>query len=238
MLDCALIWSLVPPVFFTFARQLLATYLLPGFAGLAVLAGVALAGQRDGGPRSPFSLLLRWQVTVSALAAGGLAVYAGRRGEPALATVAAALGALLLLSALVRSLRGVPGLVGVQAVGVAALIFLAVAVARPALDDRLSAKTILQRAAHDTRLEGRPLVFPLSEEHSADFYAHLYLGRETEHHPDTGKALLTEKLRPGSNDVLFVKRDAWQRLDADLRARAEIVAQTPNWVAFAPRTHP
>jgi hypothetical protein len=35
-----------------------------------------------------------------------------------------------------------------------------------------------------------------------------------------------------------VERRAWQRLDANLRDRAEIVAQTPNWVAFVPRTHP
>ena len=238
LLDYVLIWALVPPVFFTFARQLLATYLLPGFAGMAVLAGVALAGQQDGKARPPFSMLLRWQAIVSALAAGGLAVYAARRGGQGLAFVAAALGVLLLLSVLVRSLRGVPGLVWVQAAGVAALVFLAVAVARPALDDRLSAKTILERVAYDTRLEGRPLVFPLSEEHSADFYARLYLGRYTEHHTDTGKALLAEKLRPGSNALLVVERDDWQRLDADLRSRAEIVAQTPNWVAAVPRTHP
>jgi hypothetical protein len=116
-------------------------------------------------------------------------------------------------------------------------MFLTVAIARPGLDDRLSTKTILQRVASDIRLEGRSLVFPLSEEHSADFYARLFLGRETEHHRDTGKALLAEKLRLGSNDLLFVERDDWQRLDADLRIRAEIVAQTPNWVAFVPRTH-
>ena len=237
ILDYVLIWALVPPVFFTFARQLLATYLLPAFVGLAVLAGVALVAKREGDPSPPFSVLLRWQVIVSALATGGLAVYAARRGGQGLATLAAALGALLLLSALVRSLRGIPGLVGVQAVGVAALVFLAVAVARPGLDDMLSAKAIVQRVAQDIRLEGRSLVFPLSEEHSADFYARLFLGRETEHHPDTGKALLVKKLRPTSNDVLFVERDDWQRLDADLRNRAEIVAQTPNWVAFVPRTH-
>jgi len=238
ILDYVLIWALVPPVFFTFARQLLATYLLPGFAGLAVLAGVALAGQRDGEPSPLFSVLLRWQIVASALAAGGLAVYAARRGGQGLATLAAALCVLLLVSTLVRSLRGVPELVGVQAVGVAVLVFLAMAVACPALDDRLSAKTILERVARDARLEGRPLVFPLREEHSADFYAHLYLGRATEHHPDTGKALLAEKLRPNSNDVLFVERDAWQRLDADLRTQAEIVAQTPNWVALVPRAQP
>jgi 4-amino-4-deoxy-L-arabinose transferase-like glycosyltransferase len=237
LLDYVLIWALVPPVFFTFARQLLATYLLPGFAGLAVLAGSALAGYRDGKARPPFSVLLRSQVLVSALAAGGLAVYAAQCGDPGLATLAAALGVLLLLSALVRSLRVVPELVGVQAVGVAALVLLAVAVARPALDDRLSAKTILQRVAQDARLEGRPLVFPLTEEHSADFYARLYLGRETEHHPDTGKALLTERLQPGSNSLLVVQRGSWRRLDAELRSRAEIVAQTPNWVAFVPRTN-
>jgi 4-amino-4-deoxy-L-arabinose transferase-like glycosyltransferase len=237
-LDYVLIWALVPPIFFTFARQLLATYLLPGFAGLAVLAGVALAAKWDGDPSPPFSVLLRWQVIVSALATGGLAVYAARRGGQGLAPLAAALSVVLLLSALVRSFRTVPGLVGVQAVEVAALVFLTVAVARPGLDDRLSAKTILERVAQDSRLDGKPLVFPLSEEHSAEFYAHLYLGRGIEHHANTGRALLAEKLRPGSSDLLFVERDAWQRVDVDLRDRAEIVAQTPNWVAFMPRSLP
>ena len=235
-LDYVLIWALVPPLFFTFARQLLATYLLPGFAGLAVLAGVALAAKRDGDPSPPFSVLLRWQVIVSALATGGLAVYAARRGSQGLAPLAAALSVVLLLSALVRTFRSVPVLVGVQAVGVAALVFLTVAVARPGLDDRLSAKAILEQVAQDNRLDGKSLVFPLGEEHSAEFYAHLCLGREIEHHPDTGRDLLAEKLRPGSNELLFVERDAWQRVDADLRDRAEIVAQTPNWVAFVPRS--
>ena len=163
-------------MFFTFARQLLATYLLPGFAGLAVLAGVALAAKGEAGSRPRFSVLLRWQLVVSALAAGGLAVYAARRGGQGLAVLAVALGVLLCFRPSCWPLRGVPALVCVQAVGVAALVFLTVAVARPALDDSLSAKTILQRVAHDPRLEGRPLVFPSSEEHSADFYARLYLG--------------------------------------------------------------
>ena len=237
-LDYVLIWALVPPVFFTFARQLLATYLLPGFAGLAVLAGVALAAKGKDGSRPRFSVLLRWQVIVSALASGGLAVYAARRGAPALAALAVVLGLVLLSAILVWPTRGVQTLAGVQAVGVAALVFLTVAVARADLDDSRSAKTILARVAQDQRLNGKPLVFPLGEEHSAEFYAHLYLGREIEHKPDAGKALLAEKLRPGSNDLLMVERRAWQRLDSDLRDRAEIVAQTPNWVAFVPRTHP
>jgi hypothetical protein len=92
--------------------------------------------------------------------------------------------------------------------------------------------------AQDRRLDGKPLVFPLGEEHSAEFYAHLYLGREIQHHPDAGKALLADRLRPGSNDLLLVERRAWQRLDANLRDRAEIVAQTPNWVAFVARSNP
>jgi hypothetical protein len=64
------------------------------------------------------------------------------------------------------------------------------------------------------------------------------LGKEIEHHPDAGKALLAEKLRPGSNDLLFVEQDDWQGLDPDLRAQAQIVAQTPYWVAFVPRSQP
>jgi 4-amino-4-deoxy-L-arabinose transferase-like glycosyltransferase len=237
-LDYVLIWALVPAVFFTFARQLLATYLLPGFAGLAVLAGVALAAKGEAGSRPRFSVLLRWQVIVSALAAGALAYYAASRGAPALAAVAVVLGVALLLASLRRPTRGVPALVGVQAIGVAGLVFLTVAFAHPALDDTLSAKTILARVAQDRHLDGRPLVFPLGEEQSAELYARVLLGKEIEHHPDAGKALLAEKLRPGSNDLLFVERDAWLRLDADLRDWAQVVAQTPHWVAVVPRSRP
>ena len=237
-LDYALMWALVPPAFFTFARQLLATYLLPGFAGLAVLAGVALAGRRDDGARPRFSSLLRWQVFASALTACALAYYAASRGAPALAALAVVLGVALLLAALRRPTRGVPALVGVQAAGVAGLVFLTVAFARPDLDDRLSAKTILMRVAQDRRLDGKPLVFPFDEPQSAELYARVVLGKEIEHHPDAGKALLAEKLRPGSNDLLFVEQDDWQGLDPDLRAQAQIVAQTPYWVAFVPRSQP
>lgn len=237
-LDYALMWALVPPVFFTFARQLLATYLLPAFAGLAVLAGVALAATRDDGARPQFSSLLRWQLIVSALAAGALAYSAASRGALALAALAVVLGVALLLVALRRPTRGVPALVGVQAVGVAGLVVLMLAFARPGLDDRLSAKTILERVAQDKRLDGKPLVFPLGEEKSAELYARLVLGKEIEHHPDAGKAVLVEKLRAESNDLLFVERDDWQRLDADVRDQAQVVAQTPHWVAFVSRSHP
>jgi hypothetical protein len=121
---------------------------------------------------------------------------------------------------------------------VAGLVVLMLAFARPGLDDRLSAKTILEQVAQDRRLDSKPLVFPLGEEHSAELYAHVVLGKEIEHHPDAGKALLVEKLRAESNELLLVERDDWQRLDADLRDQAQVVAQTPHWVAFVPRSHP
>jgi len=42
-----LIWGIAPALFFTFSRQLLATYLLPGFAGLAVVTAVVISNRMN-----------------------------------------------------------------------------------------------------------------------------------------------------------------------------------------------
>jgi 4-amino-4-deoxy-L-arabinose transferase-like glycosyltransferase len=239
-LDYVLIWALVPPLFFTFARQLLATYLLPGFPGLAVLAGVALASRFDEGSRPRFTVLLRSQLVLSALASGALAVWAFRRDAAWPAVLAVALALALLASALGWPSRRVPALVCMQALGAAALVFLAVAAVRADLDDGVSTKTILAAVARDRRLDGKPIVFPRGDEQSGEFYAHVYLGREIEHLSRTGDpAVLAERLRAArSNDLLLLDRQSWLKLDTELKSRTELVAETSSWVALLPRAVP
>ena len=233
----ALLWALVPPAFFTFARQLLVTYLLPGFSGLAVLVGVAVASN-DEASRRRVAGLLRVQLAILALAGVALAVAAVRRTAPGVAVVAGLVGAVMLFVALSRAVRSGAGLAAAQAVGVAALVFLALMAARAELDDSLSAKTILARVARDPHLAERPIVLPLGEEHSAEFYARVYLGRGIEHHTDVGEGLLAEELRSAPEDLLIVERPDWQRVAPELQAMARPVAETPNWLALVARSAP
>src|SRR4029077_8808631 len=52
-----LLWGVAPALFFTFSRQLLATYVLPGFSGLTI----AIAMQMDEAQIStPWIKILRW----------------------------------------------------------------------------------------------------------------------------------------------------------------------------------
>jgi 4-amino-4-deoxy-L-arabinose transferase-like glycosyltransferase len=232
-----LVWGLVPAVFFTFARQLIVTYLLPGFAGLAVVAGVALAGKVGPSGRRPFGTLLRWQLVVTAIAFGSLAAYAVDLGSPGtLVAVAVALGASLLWLAFRMEGRKLPALVAVQAVAVGAFVLLAAAASRPQVNDRYSARIILERVAHDSELRDRALVFPVKESDSATLYARLVLGRDIEHHPERGERLLRSQIEGGSSSVLVMERDDWKDLAPDLRNRLDPRAETPNWVACVLRS--
>ncbi len=239
-LDYVLIWALVPPIFFTFARQLLATYLLPGFPAVAVLAGVALAARSGNEARPRFAVLLRWQLAASALALAAVAVVAIRQHVAWAAVLATAFTVVLLASAAGWPSRRVPALVGAQALGLAALVFVAVAAYRADLDDGLSTRTILAAVARDPRLAGKPLVFPRGDEQSGEFYAHIHMDRDMEHLARTGDpAEIAERIRTARpNDLLLVERSIWQHLSPDLGSRTEIVAETPHWLALVPRGSP
>lgn len=232
----ALVWGLAPVVFFAFARQLIVTYLLPGFAGLAVVAGVALAETPASGEQRRFGTLLRWQLAMLALALGGLAVTGARLGAPVIQVVPAVLvGAGLLLGAIRLEGRAVPALVGANAVALGALVFLAAAISRPQVDDRYSARIILERVGADATLHDRTLVFPFDEPDSAELYARITLGRDIAHHPERGESLLRAEMQRVPAPVLLMERDEWDRLDAGLKARLDPRAETPNWVACLPR---
>jgi len=65
----ALAWGLAPAVFFTFARQVLPTYLAPGMAGLAIATAVGLAGRASSGRLTAGWIALA--VFAAAFVAGG-----------------------------------------------------------------------------------------------------------------------------------------------------------------------
>jgi 4-amino-4-deoxy-L-arabinose transferase-like glycosyltransferase len=230
-----LTWGLVPAVFFTFARQLIVTYLLPGFVGLAVVAGVALAKPGPSGRRR-FGTQLRWQLVAMAVALGGLAAYSNGLGSPwVLVAGVIVLGVGLLWAAVGMEGRRLAALVAVQAVAVGGFVFLAAAVSHPQVDDRYSARTILERVDRDPTLRDRALVFAFDEPDSASLYASLFLARDIEHHPERGERLLRSELGSQSIALLLMERDDWASLDAALKAQLDPRAETPNWVACVAR---
>ena len=67
-----LIWGLVPPLFFTLARQVVWTYVLPGLPGLAIATAVVLERWMQSDAAADLLKLLKWHV----VAIGGLGVAA------------------------------------------------------------------------------------------------------------------------------------------------------------------
>jgi 4-amino-4-deoxy-L-arabinose transferase-like glycosyltransferase len=57
-LEYVCIWGVTPAIFFTLSRQILGTYLLPGFAGLAIATAVALCNWSDWLKRAQFRRLI------------------------------------------------------------------------------------------------------------------------------------------------------------------------------------
>ena len=99
-----LIWGLVPPLFFTLARQVVYTYVLPGLPGLAIATAVVLERWMQSDAAADLLKLLKWHV----VAIGGLGVAAavtaatfpgGRFGLAPVAVLGAAALTVLLIAA-------------------------------------------------------------------------------------------------------------------------------------------
>jgi 4-amino-4-deoxy-L-arabinose transferase-like glycosyltransferase len=227
-------WGLMPALVFTFARQIIVTYLVPGFAGLSVAAGVAVASRMSDSPAPPFLRLLRWQVLLSAVAV--LAFVFSLAAFDAMPWLAAiAIGALALWAIARLAGLGIGQLLALQGMAVAALVVVA-ALANPTrIVDATSAKGIVAAVAARGELGGRPLTFPFGEPDSAEYYARLHFKRGIEHNVTRGVALLRAKFEADAPDVLVMTREQWTALEAGISARLERVAETSSWVACLAR---
>jgi 4-amino-4-deoxy-L-arabinose transferase-like glycosyltransferase len=227
-----LAWGLVPAVFFTFARQLIVTYLLPGFAALAVAAAVVLAERDESGPDRVTVWLLRIQGLVWAAVLAGGCVWATSAGVSRAVPVALAVLAALTVAATVVWRRRVAPMAVVQAVVAAAFVVTAVAGFRAQFDDGYSTKTVISRVAGRADLVDRELVFPYAEESSAELYARILLGRSIRHVPrQDGNALVRQLVAAHSSDLVVISRRHWKRAAPDALASLEVVLETGSWVA-------
>jgi len=228
-----LVWSLTPTLFFTLARQILITYVVPGFAGLALATAVALDRWMESEGRPT---LVRWlwgHLAVVSLGAIAGAFVAVARG----ATVAQA--AILPLSTVCivglawpSHRRGLPtALVGVLGLATVALLCVTLFLIAPEVAEEYSAKQILTEVYRQPGAKERPLVTPLGWVCSPLFYGQAMFGGRFVYAGTVGSQVIRERLDRGGHELFLFTRNEFGRLRPTVAARLQPVAETKHWVA-------
>jgi len=233
----ALCWGLTPAIFFTLCRQILVTYMLPGFPGLALATAVLLVRWAES---ERAAVLLRGLRIFSAGLGGLLAValIAQIVLGPLSALLAATLLAVGLFAGLLfagfrRSDSGV--LLTAVGFGSPLLVAMFTITVAPEVNEAFSTKTILASTAALPESANREVFFPLTEEYSAEFYQEAFLGGRIEHQRHKGLTLLVQKLQEPAPELFVFRRNAWEELEPAVRAALEPATETPHWVACRSR---
>jgi 4-amino-4-deoxy-L-arabinose transferase-like glycosyltransferase len=216
----ALIWGLMPALFFTFCRQILVTYLLPGFPGLALATAVIADRWLDSDEAG--TLLKGLRGTCLGL---GVLVIIGLAAELVLG-VAPWVIAGTLLAALAFFTVGrnghqradAPSLFAAMGQGTALLVAIGIVTAAPWVEEAFSTKTILAAVA---RLP----------EYSADFYQEAWLGRRLERDSHKQLKQLVDKVQASNREVFVFRRNDWQNLEGAIRDSLSPITETAHWVA-------
>jgi 4-amino-4-deoxy-L-arabinose transferase-like glycosyltransferase len=233
----ALCWGLTPAVFFTLARQILITYMLPGFPGLALVMAVLFVRWAE----SERATALLRGLRVFAAAVGGLLAIA-LVAQIVLGPSAFLLAATLLAVAAFASVffvgvrRDSAGLL-LTAIGMGSplLVAMVTIVAAPSVNEAFSTKAILTSAARQPESAGREVFFPLTDEYSAEFYQEALLGGRIEHLHQKGLSVLVQKLNDAAPELFVFRRNAWEELEPPIRAALEPTVETQHWVACRAR---
>jgi 4-amino-4-deoxy-L-arabinose transferase-like glycosyltransferase len=229
----ALAWGLTPAVFFTFCRQILVTYLLPGFPGLALALAVVLNRWLE----SPD---VRWLLRgLRATCVGmGAVIVAGLVSELVLGVAPWAIAgtclACLFFAAIAwqghtRATASV--LLAAMGQGTALLIAIAIFASANFVEEACSTKTILARIARVPECDGCDVVLPFGDEYSADFYQEAWLGHRLEHNPRDGLKLLVDALHHPHREVFVLRRREWQEMEPSVRQSLTPIAETEHWIA-------
>jgi 4-amino-4-deoxy-L-arabinose transferase-like glycosyltransferase len=233
----ALCWGLTPAIFFTLARQILITYMLPGFPGLALAMAVLFVRWAE----SERAKLLLRGLRIFAAALGGLLAVALVAqivlgpSAPLLVATLLAVGAFAGVF-FVGVRRDSPGLL-LTTIGIGSPLLVAMFTisAAPSVNEAFSTKTILTAAAQQPASAGREVFFPLTDEYSAEFYQEALLGGRVEHLHQKGLPVLMQKVSDAAPEVFIFRRNAYQELDVTIRAALEPAAETQHWVACRAR---
>jgi 4-amino-4-deoxy-L-arabinose transferase-like glycosyltransferase len=229
----ALMWGLTPAVFFTFCRQILVTYLLPGFPGLALAAAVLLNRWLES--HEVGSLLRGLRATCLSLI---VLVVAALSAEFVLGvapvTIAGSVAVTLAFAAIVwygHTRASGPVLIAATGQGTALLIAMALFAVAPWVEEAFSTKTILAAVAQLPDYSGKAVFIPFGDDYSADFYQEAWLGRRLERDRHKGLRLLVDKLHAPDYEVFVFRRKEWQELEGTVRGTLSPITETAHWVA-------
>lgn len=165
----ALVWILVPLVFFSFSNSKLPGYILPVLPALSLLGGERLAVWVDGGTRG------RWAMRATGLVCVGLAastlIYSARTGTipTHVSLIIAAPGVIAGMLALLPTLGRVIPILSI-AIAIAALALGALHVAAPGYAAQDTTKFLLVRAAEQGF--DRTVIYGIQrDDRTPEFYA-------------------------------------------------------------------
>ncbi len=227
-----LIWGLTPALFFTLSRQLLATYLLPGFAGLAVASAVGIVEWIDAGKVDLMIRTSRWQIVVlSGFVWVTVALGVYFEVPP---YITAGTGALAIsLLALSNVLKHKPEWVIISLTGLSMTIAIVSGTFNfgGTLDQQRSVKPLFVDLARTGRCKDVQLCFPFLEPASADFYEKLCGPKSILHSGQTPETILTKALDNYSNELFLFRTIQWQKLAPEFKKRLALEETRGNWTA-------
>lgn len=228
-----LIWGLTAAVFFTFCRQILVTYVLPSFPGLALVVAVLVNRWLESADAGILIKGLRGTcIGLGSLLIGGLAAEVFL-GVPPLIIGGTALAAMAFV-AMVRLARQRDDgsiLAAAMGQGTALLVSIGIVAAAPWVEEAFSTKTILAAVARQSRYDACAVFLPFGDDYSADFYEEAWLGRRLERDRHKGLKLLVDKVHASDANVFVFRRREWQDLERAIRDSLTPIAETAHWVA-------
>ncbi len=239
-LTYAIVWGVTPAVFFTLCRQILVTYVVPGFAGLALAAAVVLVRWLQSTEKAELLRLLRVSTVCSTFLL--LVAFAGELIYPVspvefVGFLAAA--SLCFAAAWFGHQRG-DGMILSSAVGMGIPLFMTMVLSSGStlINDAYSTKTIVAQGAGLTKARGLPIVLPMGDENSANFYVEACYEGRIVRHTDRGASCVLERVEQSPQEILVFKRKHWRSLNPEVRRGLYPVTETGHWVAFSTQNPP
>jgi 4-amino-4-deoxy-L-arabinose transferase-like glycosyltransferase len=228
-----LIWGLTAAVFFTMCRQILVTYLLPGFPGLALAAAVLLNRWLESNEIGSLLRGLRATcLSLSALVVAALSAALVLGVAPA--TIAGTLVVAVAFAAMFwygHSCKDATLLIAATGQGTALLISIVIFSVAPWVEEAFSTKSILNAVAQLPDHRQSSVFLPFGDDYSAEFYQEAWLGRPLERDRHKGLKLLVDKLHASDDEVFVFRRKDWQELEGSIRETLTPITETTHWVA-------